>query len=331
MRVDRQESIRRSYYLLMESWFPRHSFVRGVNLPWLSYGNDFGANAWHPEGGITAGQQRDNLDQVFRALAASGARLSRWFLLCDGRAGLCEDDEGGLAGLDEHTFHDLQTAVTAAEAHGVGLIPVLLDFHWCHPARTHAGVTCGGRAHDLVDAGRRAHLLHHVLRPLLARFGARSGIAAWDLINEPDWVTFSWQSWDPLHALLPDVMCSYIAEAAALVHECTMHPATVGLATAASLPHVRGLGLDLLQVHWYDRLEDLAPLATPVETWGMDVPIILGEFPTRGSARAADEIEDIASEAGYAGALAWSLRAGDAASDPDAVWHWLSESPVPRG
>lgn len=308
----------------MNEWFERGSFVRGVNLPWLSYGNDFGGNAWHPEGGLTAANQREHLNEVFGALAAAGARLSRWFVLCDGRAGLCEDDRGELEGFDEHIFRDLQLAVSAAEVHGIGLIPVLMDFHWCQPARLLGGVRCGGRAHDLIDAGRRSHLLQHALRPLLARFGSRPGIAAWDLINEPEWVTFSWRSWDPVHALLPDAMCAYISEAAALVHECTNHPATVGLATAASLPHMRGLGLDLLQVHWYDRLDAWAPLTTPVSAWGVEAPVLLGEFPTRGSALSAADITARAEEAGYAGALAWSLRSSDDASDPDAVWQWLS-------
>jgi len=29
------------------------AFLEGANLPWFSCGNDFGGNAWHPEGGIS--------------------------------------------------------------------------------------------------------------------------------------------------------------------------------------------------------------------------------------------------------------------------------------
>jgi hypothetical protein len=119
-------------------------------------------------------------------------------------------------------------------------------------------------------------------------------------------------------------MCEYIAEAAALVHECTRHVVTVGLASAASLPRVRGLGIDLYQAHWYDKLDTRAPLATPVAAWALDGPVLLGEFPTRGSSRSPHAIESIARQAGYAGALAWSLCAGDSASDEAAIWKWLS-------
>jgi hypothetical protein len=301
-------------------------FVLGVNLPWFAYGGDFGCNAWSPEGGMARPDRQRELDLLFAHLAEAGAHVVRWFLLCDGRAGLCEDEDGCPDGLDERTLVDLAAAVSAAEAHGLALIPALLDFHWCHPRRHVSGVQCGGRALHLADRGRRARLLEHVLRPMLSRFGGRDGIVAWDVINEPEWVTFSWASWDPRRALLPDVMCDYIAEAAALVHECSDQAATVGLATAASLPRVRGLGLDLYQAHWYDKLEALAPLATPVSAFGLDAPVILGEFPTRGSGRSPDEIAQLARAAGYRGALAWSLRADDGSSDREAVWSWLERA-----
>src|SRR5512134_1168384 len=115
---------------MSRSLLPGVPFVRGVNLPWLSYGNDFGRSAWHPEGGVSRPERRAQLDSLFTRLAASHAKVVRWFVLCDGRAGLCEDDDGGLAGVDDCVFHDFKCAVTAAETHGLALMPVLLDFHW---------------------------------------------------------------------------------------------------------------------------------------------------------------------------------------------------------
>ncbi len=302
--------------------------MRGVNLPWFSYGQDFGRSAWSPHGGVAQQDARVALDRTFARLAAAGVTLVRWFLLCDGRAGLCEADDGTLEGLDDRAFEDLKVAVAVAEAHGLALMPTLLDFHWCRPRRNVDGVRCGGRAHHLVDAGARTHLLQHVIRPLLSRFGGRAGIAAWDVINEPEWVTFSWRSWDPRHPVLPDHMTDFLGDAVALVHECTDHPVTVGLASIASLPLVKGLGLDFYQVHWYDKLDRAVPLETPVTTFAADVPVVLGEFPSRGSRRSPVGIEDTARAAGYMGVMAWSLCATDEASSADAIWEWL-EGPRP--
>ena len=47
------------------------------------------------------------------------------------------------------------------------------------------------------------------------------------------------------------------------VHAETRHLATVGLASSRGLGLVTGLGLDVYQVHWYDRRERRAPLDTP--------------------------------------------------------------------
>jgi hypothetical protein len=114
-------------------------------------------------------------------------------------------------------------------------------------------------------------------------------------------------------------MRSFIGETAGLIHSRTSHAATVGSASTRSLPLVEGLGLDVYQAHWYDRLATSAPLDWPVASFGLDRPLILGEFPTRGSRSTPRELLDTAREAGYAGALAWSALADDEASDLDAL------------
>ena len=76
-------------------------FVLGVNLPWLQYGCDFGANAWQPEGGVGRPEQRERLRRSFGRLAERGLTAVRWFVLCDGRAGVRFEAPGLVLGLDE--------------------------------------------------------------------------------------------------------------------------------------------------------------------------------------------------------------------------------------
>jgi hypothetical protein len=110
-------------------------------------------------------------------------------------------------------------------------------------------------------------------------------------------------------------MRQFIGDVTTLVHARTSQQATVGLASVAGLDLVRGLGLDFYQVHWYERHAGRAPLDRPVATLGLDRPLLLGEYPTRGSALSPPAIVDAARRAGYRGALAWSLLAEDSASD----------------
>ena len=72
---------------------PAGTFVTGVNLPWMHYGGDFGANAWRPQGGVGQPDRHAELDDTLARLADRGLGVVRWFVLADGRAGVTVDDQ----------------------------------------------------------------------------------------------------------------------------------------------------------------------------------------------------------------------------------------------
>jgi len=162
----------------------------------------------------------------------------------------------------------------------------------------------GGRARVLEDGANREALLDAVLRPVLERYGREPGIFAWDAINEPECIK----------TLEPASLNAFIAGTAALVHSTTTHPVTVGSAGVRWRNRYAGLGLDFYQVHWYDSLKHQPPLETPVSQLGFDRPVLLGEFPTRGSSRTPENIVAAARAAGYSGAFYWSTLSKDECS-----------------
>jgi hypothetical protein len=289
------------------SLFGSPEFFVGANLPWLHYGIDFGANAWRPQGGVADLAQTRELDTTFATLAASGVRAIRWFLFCDGRAGIEFDPSGRPRRLDPFVFRDIDAALTAAQRHGLRVLFVLLDFVWSDPARVVRGVQLGGRSAVLQDAEARRALLDNVLRPVLKHYGSERTILAWDLINEPEWI----------RTLTSDQLYDFLGEAVSLVHANATQPVTIGSAGARWRTFYEGLGLDFYQVHWYDALTGQPPLETPVTELGFDRPVILGEFPTQGSKRSMPAILDVAHAAGYAGAFYWSALADDRATDAE--------------
>jgi hypothetical protein len=295
------------------------AFIMGANLPWLRYGCDFGSNRWQPDGGLasngSAAAARDALDR----LADLGVSVVRWFVFCDGRAGIGFDTRDLPRGVDDATWADLDLALELARARGLRLLLSLLDFHWCRPARWSDGVRLGGRCGVLRSAGGRAALLDRVLAPTVSRYAGESTVFAWEVMNEPEWVTLGLGGWRPRHTLRRGTMRTFLGEAARAVGSASRRPVTVGLASARWLSLVRGLDLDFYQVHWYDRLERHAPLSTTVERLRLDRPVVLGEFPTRGSTRGVAAVLDAARRAGYSGALFWSWLAGDRATDAAAA------------
>jgi hypothetical protein len=292
-------------------------FTVGANLPWIAYGGDFGANAWRPAGGV-----HTRLDELARALdrtAAAGIQRIRWFMLCDGRAGIRFASDGAPLGLDDSFYPDVDAALTAASERGIEIMFVLLDFLWSAPARVVADVPLGGHAEALRHAETRAAFLEYVLTPILVRYGRSPHIFAWDIINEPEWTTCGLGARRRRICVPLDAMREFVRDAAALVHHHTRHEVTLGSASAHWLDAWRDLGLDFYQAHWYEHLEARAPLARPVRDLGLDRPVLLGEFPSRVSPLEVRRILDTARASGYSGGFVWSVLADDAASDFEAA------------
>ncbi|MEO5740839.1 MAG: hypothetical protein ABIS29_09630 [Vicinamibacterales bacterium] len=280
------------------------SFLIGANLPWVHYGIDFGANGWRPAGGINQPEERGQLETTFARLAAAGVRCVRWFLFCDGRAGIRFSAADRPLGLDDFVFRDVDAALEIARRHDITIMFALFDFLWCDGVSVTHGVQMGGRAHVLADGEAREVLLDTVMRPLLERYGREPGIFGWDIINDPEWIKTVDET--DLHAFLSDSV--------ALIHSSATQPVTVGSAGVRWRNRYACLGLDFYQVHWYDSLKHQPPLETPVAELGFDRPVLLGEFPTRGSKRMPDEIVEAARAAGYSGAFYWSVLAKDECS-----------------
>jgi hypothetical protein len=294
--------------------WPPERFFFGANLPWLKYGCDFGASAWFPGGGI--GARPDELarfGRILDRLPADSVSVVRLFLLCDLRSGIRFDAGGDPLGLDEVFFRDADAVFDIAALRGMRLLPVLLDFHLCAVKRVIKGVQTGGRRRLLTDPLKWDHLLSRVISPIVDRYGQHSAIAAWDLFNEPDWCTRSFHLARLGAAVEDAVVRECLGRMADCVHSFAQQPVTIGLASVKGLNLVRGLGLDFYQVHWYKKF-GWSALCEPVARFGLEAPIVLGEFPGRGASVAPVDILSTARAAGFAGALVWSLESHDRAS-----------------
>jgi hypothetical protein len=293
-----------------------HPFFIGANLPWVGYGTDFGASSWYASGGLSAQPAAlARLDRTLHALRDDGISIVRLFVLCDGRSGMRVDADSLPVGPDSSLFADTDALIATALRHNTRLMPVLLDFHLCNPPRVIDGVQLGGRAHLMTSPQGRAALIDHVLQPLVERYANNETIAAWDVMNEPEWCL------DPPRSVPFEALQTFLRMAVERVQAAARQPVTVGSAGTWRLDLVRPLGLDFYQVHWYERFGWRA-LEGPVAALGLDRPVILGEFSGR-SARVASVL-DAAQRAGYRGALVWSVLADDDQSGyPAEIGRWM--------
>ncbi|MEL6343683.1 MAG: hypothetical protein AAFV53_11170 [Myxococcota bacterium] len=276
-------------------------FYVGVNYPWRHYGIDFGTTAW---GDLGVENNAAAIDADFAMLADHGIEAVRWFLLADGRAAPTFDADGTPIGIDPDAMDDLEMALTIADDHGVQILWVLTDFHWCAPQERVDGVVLGDHADAIRNRQKRQRLMEDVFRPILATFGDHPSVLGWEVMNEPEWaIKWDWIGETP--------MIAFVEETAALIAEETDRPSTVGSASIADMGALwADRNLDWLQYHDYSWLRDHPP-ASMVD----DMPVLLGEVPTANGDLAG--AMDAAWERDYLGAWGWSLNGDDEESDLD--------------
>ena len=320
----------------------------GVNYPWFSYGWDFGTAppgwrsgndpAWAP-----------HLDQQLRHLAAIGISVVRWFILGDGLTyGTGPDapkldrfatrdsadwsfDPPALAReFQEHFEAVLQCfAARSTEPRPVRLLPVLADYKFCEPGvwpvwREDPALRGGVPDEGWVKGGRaeavttnRQRFIEQVLRPLLQlSSGYRDAIYAWDIFNEPEWVTNGWHpDCRNDHAVNESEMRAFLEDSMSAIRQAGFK-STIGFNMIETIRQT-GLYADINQFHHYtDGSRFLEP-----NPFDPRYPGIIGEFATSTAEDTWPELRQrsqriferlkLAKRQGYALALAWSLQAED--------------------
>ena len=328
-------------------------YWHGCNYPWSTdgtivyYGLDFGANVWGSHLGVSTRRTAVGLD--FEEMAALGFTCVRWFVFCDGRAGILYDERGLPAGPDPHLFDDLDAALEIARGAGIRLVLVVLDHRWMFEGvrETIADPVSGivlegqlphGRAHVLLSEAGHDALFETVLVPLLRRYGSAGArgdlsahVAAWEFMNEPDWVIDEWERDVSPHVATPlpfGMLARLLARFSDCVHEHTRALVTLGGARLRNLWawDDESLGLDVLQVHHYPdtrhsrRDDDL--FGVDARRLGVRRGVILGEFPGNGPEQhprgaSPPDIDlraylEFAVASGYLGAWPWSFSGTDA-------------------
>jgi hypothetical protein len=350
----------------------------GINYPWFNYGWDFGQPV--PDWGPRAAW-RDVISDDLKTFQRCGVTIVRWFVLGDGitygmgRTAPHRDGEqwrfDRIPALDptvwEKDFSDLLELFAHAK---IQLLPVLMDYRWAFPGldretrdtetlalwrtnrerarRLPEGYVKGGRADVIYDERKSAQFFRRVLGPFLEISRDHVGaIYAWELINEPDWVTrqhglggrMAYEQRIPLERML-----RFIRRGLAIIGDYGFRP-TVGFAkrltfgdwswrraTAPPLartwlnPAHRQLGLGVNQIHYYPH--DASDRLVPASFHG--IPCVLGEFATRLRGVNARHWPDLgvdhqniawrlrwARAQGYDAALPWSYRARDYKTVPD--------------
>jgi hypothetical protein len=322
----------------------------GVNYPWFDYGWDFGLGppAWR--GSRIEPRWLNSIDEDLRRFQDLGISVVRWFLLADGlNYGVGADaprPDRSASGqwrfhpprLDDHVVSHFEALldrfVAAAEGRRppIRLLPVLIDFHFCdsgvrpvttpdpaNPVRSieDPGWVKQGRSDAIIDPLKRRQFLDHALATLLEASRTRAdAIYAWDLINEPEWVTAGWHPNPAAPTPVPRAaMQAFLDDGKQRIRAAGFKP-TIGFASAKGLGD-SGITAEINQFHYYPGGSyDLHP-----HRFDPQFPGIIGECATTtadrwpglpGHEQGILHRLRLARRLGYPLTILWSFRARDA-------------------
>jgi hypothetical protein len=318
----------------------------GVNYPWFDYGSDFGLGPPSWRGGHSTPRWYDEIDQDLRHLRHLGVSVVRWFILADGLTYGTGDDAPRLRGWLRRRWHfdppplngeilahfsELLArfaSVSQGTTSCIQLLPVLIDFHFCQPGIllvmtpgnsgsstmvTDRAWVKQGRVDAISNDAKRARFLENALDPLLKTSQQYSDVIyAWELINEPDWVTEGWSPNPQGERRVPESsMRAFIEEGSERIRRAGFKP-TVGFASADTLRRC-GVVSDVSQFHHYPGG------ATTLDRHEFDLGIV-GEFATAATDVWPDLIDSgqtvlnrlrLAQACGYSLAVPWAFRSQD--------------------
>lgn len=318
------------------------TFYAGINYPWNAYAADFG------NGGFGHLTDLSLFASDFAAFNSQGVRVVRWWIFGDGRYCPTFNPDGTTVGLNSGFLADFDQVLQIAANNGIYLLLNLIDFTMFNTASFSGSVQQGGHDDIVKNTAHRLSFMDNALKPLLQHIAAsphKNIVLGYDIINEPeDQIAGGYNGASffegPAQFALADVQ-AFVQMAASYIHTYSGGGlATLGSAMPIWTPLWIGLGLDFHQAHYYDWMDFSGPgsgLPVVSEITGdlgihLDAPCMLGEFATKGTGETYG-LDDTAVHSarwyldtilarGYIGALPWSLRAGDTATD------WASFQPV---
>ena len=298
-------------------------FSDGINLAWNNFARDI------------VDLDPQYFEGILDSIEAAGGNTMRWWLHTNGSNSPQFDAAGNVTGLDPNTIPNMRSVLDLAYNRGIAISMCL----WSFDMLQEQGQNQQFMKALLEDPAITQTYIDNALIPILEEIGDHPAVLSWEIFNEPEGMTEEF-GYTPVRTAMRNVQ-QFVNLTAGAIHR-TVPTAQVsnGAANFETMTDIEGhtnyyrddrliavggdpLGtLDFYQVHYYpDNFDiDLSPFHRPADWWGLDKPIVIGEFPSR----AIDEVDapsytileayQLAYEYGYAGSNAWDFRGFDGGS-----------------
>jgi len=305
-------------------------FISGMNIAWNNFGNDVGDNP----------VDINNFVNQFKQIKGAGGNAVRWWLHTDARNEPKIDSDGKVIRIGTKTIDNIQQVLDSAYNYGIVVSLCLFSFDLLQNDGKDADIVARNKKFLTVGANLDSYI-DVVLKPMLEAVGNHPAIMCWEVFNEPEGMSSDAGGWSNEKVPMSDIL-RFTARIAAVVHDKTVKMASTGIheygkmktwysddklkTAAGSDPLASKAYLDFYMAHYYPQY--IGPSGSPfhntAKSWGMDRPILIGEFPAQswdgsngygsiqsGTAMTITDAYEYAYNNGYCGALSWSMTEGD--------------------
>jgi hypothetical protein len=305
-------------------------FISGMNIAWNSFANDVGDYPVNISPFVSQ----------FKQIKGAGGNAVRWWLHTDNQRCPKLNADGAVTGIGSQTINNIRTVLDSAYNYGIAVSLCLFSFDLLHGDNKTADQIAINKKFLETPANLDTYI-NNGLKPILAAVGNHPAIMCWEVFNEPEGMTSDAGGWSTQKTTMEHVM-RFTAKIAAEVHRSTNKMASTGIheygkmktyysdekLKAASGSNDALAYLDFYMAHYYPEYIGTSgsPFHNAASSWGMDRPVLIGEFPAQswgsgtgysniqsGTAMTITAAYEYAYNNGYCGALSWSMTEGDKA------------------
>lgn len=295
-------------------------FASGMNIAWNRFANDLASYDESAQRYFT---------KIMDSVSSNGGNALRWWLHTNGANTPEVDATGHVVGIDHKSIQNMKHILDLAFDRGIAISMCLWSFDMLQNSQ---GQDVTAMKNLLESAENVQSYVDNALIPILELLGDHPAVLTWEIFNEAEGMTnpYGWSSGGrvtmfevqrfanmcagAIHRNVPGALVStgsWSFKASTDVGGNKNYYSDEELIAAGNDPD--GF-MDFYQVHYYPKHfgNDLSPFHKPADYWGLDKPIVIGEFPADtigGKAKPHYSLEsayEVAVKYGYAGAMSWS-------------------------
>ncbi|MDR2594535.1 MAG: cellulase family glycosylhydrolase [Fibromonadaceae bacterium] len=304
-------------------------FISGMNIAWKDFGRDVGDEA----------VKINDFVNYFKQIKGAGGNAVRWWLHTDFRNEPKMNSDGSVDRIGSKTIDNIRQVLDSAHNYGIVVSLCLFSFDLLQLDGKDANKVAINKKFLTVPANLDTYI-NKVLKPMLEAVGNHPAIMCWEVFNEPEGMSSDANGWASEKVPMSDIL-RITARIAAVVHDKTLKMASTGIheygkmktwysdsklrTAAGNDPLASKAYLDFYMAHYYPQYIGTSgsPFHNTASSWGMDRPILIGEFPAKSwdtgynpegkPPVSGTELKIVAAyerayDNGYCGALSWSMN-----------------------